>query len=481
MDDESNSTPVDDENNSSPGGESSYKGLYIGETSRQIGTRIEEHLNNLKLWNKESFILLHWMTEHGVSAEPPPFSYKTVATHGDALSRQLHEAVLIRSRGDLNRKYEFASNELVRLQSKGYSWEEQKEQKAAQQQEIKLKSCIESFISVMRNVCNFNSRKRKKSNKVDFIECSRLRQVYSGPHKPKKRRTMDTSTPRSYRDKPLLRLEQSPVDSGSSMEISGQDTSEGTNGSLNDRQHESPTMRKAMERMIITPIKLEGVVLTKARMSVTAIEHSDSDASFRKRSTSVPVGVDKQIITKPKLRMDRSYSVGEVDFLSWNSDDSMGGSLCGKKVYLDPWVEDSGTYGLEYLFLGEEEKEDMNVEEMVINITKNKLHSIFLKSCTRPIQSYRAFNNVNKATPPGVLVTPGKRKIPFLPDLEYTRPTKTACTRGKKSNARAQSVSGSPVLKQGARVKPPRSRALSTAGQQLLTRWYSKKSQDQNE
>ena len=87
-----------------------------------------------------------------------------------------------------------------------------------------------------------------------------------------------------------------------------------------------------------------------------------------------------------------------------------------------------------------------------------------------------AIYNVAKQT-----VAPNGEKIPFLPDLEYTRPTKTACTRGKKSNARAQSVSGSPVLKQGARVKPPRSRALSTAGQQLLTRWYSKKSQDQNE
>ena len=495
--DESNSSPVCDESNSSPtyGGissarveefnipnlkcEVSTKGLYIGETSRQIGTRIEEHLNNLKLWNKESFMLLHWMTEHGASAEPPPFSYKTLATHGDALSRQLHEAVLIRTKGDLNRKYEFASNELVRLQSKGYSWQEQKEQRVLQQQELKLKSCIESFISVMKNVHNCNS-KRKKTSNDEFYNCSRLRQAASGPHKTKKRRIMETSTPRYYREKPLLELEQSPVDPGSSMEISGQDTSEGTNASLGHRELESPTVKKAMERMKMTPNKLEDEVLTKAKLSITAIEHSDSDASFRKRVTSAPLGVRKPIIMEPKLGMDRSKSVGEIDFSSWNSDDSVGELSNDKKVYLESWVNDCGTYGLEYLFMDEVEKEDMNVQDLVINITKNKLHSIFLRSCTRPVKNYRAFNNMNKATP-GVLVTPGKRKTSFLPDLAYTRPTKTACIREKGTSSRAHSVGGSPILKHGRREKTSRSRAFSTSGQQLLTKWYSKKSQDPNE
>ena len=72
-----------------------------------------EHLNNLRNWNKESFMLLHWMVDHGTLSTPPSFSYKVLATHSDALSRQLHEAVLIRSKGDMNRKYEFASKELV--------------------------------------------------------------------------------------------------------------------------------------------------------------------------------------------------------------------------------------------------------------------------------------------------------------------------------------------------------------------------------
>ena len=32
-------------------------GVYIGESSRQVGTRVMEHLTNLHQWKKESFII----------------------------------------------------------------------------------------------------------------------------------------------------------------------------------------------------------------------------------------------------------------------------------------------------------------------------------------------------------------------------------------------------------------------------------------
>ena len=68
----------------------------------------------------------------------------------------------------------------------------------------------------------------------------------------------------------------------------------------------------------------------------------------------------------------------------------------------------------------------MDVRNMVKDITKNKLHEIFIKTCTRPLMSYRA-NNTRAREIPGALVTPGKRKPSFQPDPDSPRPTKAAC------------------------------------------------------
>ena len=87
-------------------------------------------------------LIFHRQAEHGTLIRPPPFTYMTLATHKDPLLRQLHEAILIRIKGDLNRKCEFASNEIIRLQSKGYSWKEEQEQRYKQQQEHILKSSL---------------------------------------------------------------------------------------------------------------------------------------------------------------------------------------------------------------------------------------------------------------------------------------------------------------------------------------------------
>jgi len=50
---------------------------YIGESSRQFGTRMNEHYNNLSKWKKESFMLNHWMDCHSLSTTPPTFYLKS--------------------------------------------------------------------------------------------------------------------------------------------------------------------------------------------------------------------------------------------------------------------------------------------------------------------------------------------------------------------------------------------------------------------
>ena len=77
-----------------------------------------------------------WVKAHGLSTSPPTFKFKAVTSHKDALSRQLHEAVLIKTKGTLNRKHEFASNHLIRLEYRGSEWEEEKTLKRSKQQNI---------------------------------------------------------------------------------------------------------------------------------------------------------------------------------------------------------------------------------------------------------------------------------------------------------------------------------------------------------
>ena len=150
------------------------------------------------------------------------------------------------------------------------------------------------------------------------------------------------------------------------------------------------------------------------------------------------------------------------------------GNLTENMVYIESWVEESGTFGLEYLFIEADEREDMEVQDLVVNLTKNKLFDIFLKTCPDPRKKYRSYHMCNKASP-GVLVTPGKRKNSSLPDLENTRPTKTACHRQRGSRSRAHTVGGSPNLKNLMQERQ-RTRSNSSAGQQVLTRWYAKSS-----
>ena len=93
------------------------QGVYIGETSRQFGTWVNEHMQNMMKFKKESFIIDHWMNEHGTASIPPQFKFSIIDTHRDALSRQLQEAIFIRELGNLNRKQEFRLNELIRIKS----------------------------------------------------------------------------------------------------------------------------------------------------------------------------------------------------------------------------------------------------------------------------------------------------------------------------------------------------------------------------
>ena len=96
--------------------------VYIGETSRQFGRKALEHIKNVSFMKKNSFIVQHWMERHSLQTSDPKFKFKIVSTYGDALSRQLSEALQIRTQGNLNRKSEQAGAELGQAQPKLGFW-----------------------------------------------------------------------------------------------------------------------------------------------------------------------------------------------------------------------------------------------------------------------------------------------------------------------------------------------------------------------
>ena len=106
----------------SKGGESMAQGLgvlnsrYVGETSRPLRMRANEHWTNLLELNTDSFILTHWMNKHGLQMRPPEYKFKVLGCYRDSLSRQIAEAVFIEDRGKLNKRSEFGVNHIPRLE-----------------------------------------------------------------------------------------------------------------------------------------------------------------------------------------------------------------------------------------------------------------------------------------------------------------------------------------------------------------------------
>ena len=188
----------------------------MGETARQLGTRAMEHINNAQSLKKDSFILDHWMTEHPLETTPPRFSFKTVSVHKDALSRQVREAIVIRDRGKLNRKNEYALNEIIRLESANYAWDEAERLRVEKKKQLEHESMLKNFINVMNDIrikCDVIKQVTILDN-GDTI--SRIKHHKRPPRQLKgagsKKRRMEFSTPLSFRNNKEL-VVSSPEDS----------------------------------------------------------------------------------------------------------------------------------------------------------------------------------------------------------------------------------------------------------------------------
>ena len=269
------------------------KGTYIGETSRQFGTRVTEHFYNLSKWRKESFMICHWMEQHSTQTTPPQFKFSVISSHKDALSRQLSEAIHIRSQGNLNKRNEFSINELVRLEAAKYSWDLEVENKAERDREREYCERINNFIAVMSSVWRLSTNTPKnKSNCMIFFQNFKRSSTPQSQERSKRSR-MEASTPTQYREHHQLDLSQSPIEIGQL----GGDITEGiqaTNDSSNldqDGRHalKSTGVSGETSRMEVTPPKPEPKELTLARDNIARSEFCQSEDNFRTRSNSAPI------------------------------------------------------------------------------------------------------------------------------------------------------------------------------------------------
>lgn len=84
--------------------------VYVGESSRTAFERGQEHIHDYEKEHLDSHMSKHHLNDHA-QEEKPTFSMKVVKCHTSALTRQIHEAILIQkheknilnSRGEYNR------------------------------------------------------------------------------------------------------------------------------------------------------------------------------------------------------------------------------------------------------------------------------------------------------------------------------------------------------------------------------------------
>ena len=221
---------------------------YIGETARTLRQRASEHFQKARMWEKKSFIIRHWMMEHGLDTEPPPFKFEIMKKFNEPLGRQITEAILISKTGTLNLKNEFGNNHLCRLVSAKSNWEEVKEKKKEVAAEIRMEEDLRQFIKIMYNVSKTSSKAQDRTNQPSISRFLTQRKRPStldtdcgreGVIREKRRRMSSHSTPSNNHrggDREMLNDNDliSPIQPVGNLETNGSTTGTSEHPSSSD-------------------------------------------------------------------------------------------------------------------------------------------------------------------------------------------------------------------------------------------------------
>ena len=296
--------------------DSMQESVYIGESSRQVGTRAGEHINNVSGFKKDSFILQHWMLAHGTSPVPPQFKFKVLSCHRDALGRQIREAIQIKQVGTLNRKDEFAVNELIRLEPSKCTRDKDIDHREELREKSDLEELLTNFVTVMLDVkekCRaqsnlLNSRYKRPSRVMEGMQAE----------PEKKRGRMITSTPVQYRTTELIASPDSLEGSNlSNRESSGMESPTAKGGSKTGVSYE-------MDKFRLSPLKLEKLEMLLAKNKVAVQEYAEADSFYRKRSRSLPRNLKSSqrcLVQKSKFTKCASLSdlIDGLELMDWSS------------------------------------------------------------------------------------------------------------------------------------------------------------------
>ena len=231
---------------------------YIGETARTLRQRVGEHWTKLNMWSSSSFILRHWMLEHGTLSEPPQFTFKIIKRFSEPMGRQIMEALKILESGSLNLKSEYGANHICSLETSSSEWEKEKSQKIAEKEKKKMQENIKIFSSVMSNVIHCNLNKPVCTSLPNDLNISRSQQSdrkrswrdqgvkeSDSRTQTKKRKMMDASTPlrgaeaAMQADSDLI----SPILQPGTANVSRTTSVDNTNGSSEMSNIPDPSMR----------------------------------------------------------------------------------------------------------------------------------------------------------------------------------------------------------------------------------------------
>ena len=199
----------------------------------------------------------HWMEYHSLSPVPPTFKFKKITSHGDPLTRQLMEATIIRGKGTLNRKTEYALNELIRLETTKYTWEQDQEEFHNGVMRNKFEDNMLNFITVMKNVASVKTgldtnpvncfRIKRQSEQSTLLDHFQPREI--------KLKKMETSTPvhSSWR---AQAWDISPSDqSDSTVDSKNDSMCNGTVLMEEEKQNPPTQVSGDMSEIVLTPAK----------------------------------------------------------------------------------------------------------------------------------------------------------------------------------------------------------------------------------
>ena len=127
-----------------------HKG-YIGETSRSLYERVQEHVGAAKNFDKNNFIVKHWANTHHNLLQRPQIKFEIKRRHKDPMSRLLHEAVMIEAEGVFNSKNEWRGPAKARLKVEEPEWIKRRKERARNQKDNEEAVRIETLKKMVDN------------------------------------------------------------------------------------------------------------------------------------------------------------------------------------------------------------------------------------------------------------------------------------------------------------------------------------------